>query len=86
MITKEKAQHAAMLLEQVAHGELDASAALLQWPDDQDRNLLIDASWHDLKHFAIDADIQAEDPDYGMAQIKRLLKRASEIRAEFHLT
>jgi hypothetical protein len=74
---------AADLLERVARGEMEPSAALKEWPGNPEADALLDASWHDLSHFAIDADIRAKDPQYARYQVSLLLKRAKEIREKY---
>ena len=77
---RSKAHVAAALLEQVASGELDASVALSEWPQDAEGDELLNASWHDLSHFAVDIDIRMKDPRYEAHQLSLLLGRAKQIR------
>jgi hypothetical protein len=70
----------AALLEKVANGEMEASTALKAWPLSAQSDTLLDASWHDLSHFANDLDIRTKDPRYAVYQTSLLLKRAKQIR------
>ena len=79
----DKARAAAALLEQVARGELEASAALNGWPQDAESDELLNASWHDLSHFAVDDDIRKKDPLYQAYQVSGLLKRVKQIKEKY---
>ena len=81
----DKARVAATLLERVAHGELEASVALDQWPQDIDRDRLLSLGWHDLSHFAVDADIRDKDPKYRTYQVSLLLNRVKQIKERYGL-
>jgi hypothetical protein len=74
---------AAVLLERVANGQMEASAALKDWPENAESDALVDASWHDLSHFAVDVDIRTKDPRYATYQVSLLLKRAKQIREKY---
>lgn len=77
----EKTELIISLLENVAAGALDANTALEKWPDiDVENNDLIAASWHDLTHYAADADIRKKDPAYAEYQTSLLLDRAKQIK------
>jgi hypothetical protein len=80
---REKASVAAALLERVARGELEASAALDEWPQDAKPDELLDSSWHDLSHFAVDVDIRKKDPRYETYQLGLLLKRVRQIKEKY---
>jgi hypothetical protein len=80
---QEKATAAAMLLEQVARGDLEASVALNQWPQDTESDELLKVSWHDLSHFAVDRDIRGNDPRYKTYQVAGLLERVKQIKAKY---
>ena len=82
---RNKAHIAAALLERVARGELDASVALSEWPQDAEADELLDASWHDLSHFAVDIDIRKKDPRYEAHQVSLLLDRAKQIRERYRV-
>ncbi len=75
---------AAVLLERVAKGNTEASAALEKWPENAESDTLLDASRHDLSHFAVDVDIRTKDPRYATYQVSQLLKRAKQIREKYH--
>lgn len=78
-----KAVAAAALLEQVANGERSAVSALEEWPQDIGADPLLDASWHDLSHFANDSDIRTKDLKYATYQKSRLLTRAQQVREKY---
>ena len=77
------ATEAANLLERVARGELKAPAALIEWPHRAESDELLNASWHDLSHFAVDLDIRQKDPRYKAYQFTRLLERVQQIKAKY---
>jgi hypothetical protein len=79
----EKANLAATLLERVARGELEASTALTEWPQDATSDELLIASWHDLSHFAADLDVRSKDPRYKTYQVSLLLKRVKQIKEKY---
>lgn len=81
---RDLAASAAELLERVANGELTAPQAIHEWPSDTQDSLL-DQSWHDLSHFAADADIRERDATYRQYQVSLLRRRALEIREKFGL-
>jgi len=73
------------LLESVADGTLDASAALEQWPDiDLETDDLVAASWHDLSHFEADKDLRDKDSDYADYQKNLLLNRVKKIKEKYN--
>jgi hypothetical protein len=74
---------AAVLLERVANGDMEAALALKEWPENAESETLLDASWHDLSHFAVDLDIRTKDPRYATYQASLLLKRANQIREKY---
>jgi hypothetical protein len=80
------AEYAARLLELVANGEMNADDALSQWPFVDKQEPLFDASWHDLSHFAADADVRQRDHRYAEYQRGLLLKRAQQIRSTYPRT
>lgn len=80
----EQAENAVALLERVASGAATAAEALQKWPQNTEDSL-INVSWHDLSHFAADADIRDRDPRYREYQVSLLLRRADEIRQRYGL-
>ena len=80
MMDRVKAAIAATLLDRVARGELDPAVALREWPQSDERDALLESAWHDLSHFATDADVRAKDSRYAAYQISVLQKRAQQIR------
>ncbi len=78
-----KAIDAAELLERVASGGMEASAALDAWPQDIGQDDLLDASWHDLSHCSVDVDVRAKDARYAKHQVSVLLSPAKQIREKY---
>lgn len=78
-------QQVVTILEQLTRGELEAGEALSRWPDFATRNAILDRAWHDLSHFAEDADIRQRDRRYADYQIVLLKERIAEIKHEFGL-
>ena len=85
--TTERARVAARLLDNLLAGELSPETALQQWPNaDSERDDLLAVTWHDLSHFAADADIRRRDPVYTAHQRERLIDRLRQIRERFALS
>jgi hypothetical protein len=85
-MNKQRAETAIGLLQRVASGDMNADVALATWPEiDSDDDPLLTASWHDLSHFAADADIRDRDPSYAVHQCELLLRRATEIKEKYTL-
>lgn len=81
-----RAKKSSHLLEMVLAGEIDPAAALKQWPDiDTEQDDLIEASWHDLSHYANDDDIRSKDPDHDQQQKKLLADKAEKIRKKYSI-
>jgi hypothetical protein len=58
------------ILKGVLNGSIDGKAAINDWPDiDRETDSLIKAVWHDLSHYANDADIRQRDSKYGEQQM-----------------
>jgi hypothetical protein len=79
----ENASIVVALLESVARAQMEASAALAKWPPRTESDNLLDASWHDLSHFASDDDVRQSDPRYRAYQVSLLLSRVQQIKAKF---
>jgi len=79
------ARAAIKLLEAVARKQMVPTQALREWPGNVEGDPLVEASWHDLSHFANDEDIRARDPRYAEYQSRGLLDRVKAIRARFNL-
>ena len=62
------------ILENVLAGDMSADDALIAWPSVEDEldEVLIGA-WHELTHYAADADIRAKDQEYAEYQRNRLV-------------
>src|SRR5258705_3794868 len=71
---RDSARIAAALVERVARGELAATPALKEWPQDATVDELLKSSWHDLSHFAVDLDVRRKDPRYETYQVTLLLR------------
>jgi len=85
-VDSNKARLAVSLLEDVVNGRHSATDALAQWPDVTQGDSLLQLSWHDLSHFAVDADIRARDPKYAKYQRDLLTTRIREIRETYKFT
>ena len=82
----DRAKESTRLLEMVLAGEIDPAAALKQWPDiDSEQDDLIEASWHDLSHYANDDDIRSKDPEYEKQQKQLLADKANKIKKKYSL-
>jgi len=82
----DRAKQSIRLLEMVLAGKADPVTALDQWPDiDAEQDELIEASWHDLSHYANDDDIRSKDPEYDQQQKKILADKAEKIRKKYSL-
>jgi len=78
-----KARVAVALLGDVVNDRLDATEALKAWPEVTQEDPLLQLAWHDLSHFAVDADIRARDPKYAEYQRDLLTNRIGEIRESY---
>jgi hypothetical protein len=83
---RDKASVAATLLERVANGSLEPSAALDEWPSGTESDDVLNVGWHDLSHFAADSDIRMKDSRYRSHQIALLLKRAKDIKDKHQIS
>lgn len=82
----DRAKQSIRLLEMVLEGKVDPVTALDQWPDiDTEQDDLIEASWHDLSHYANDDDIRSKDVEYDKQQKKVLADKAEKIRKKYSL-
>lgn len=75
-----EANKVAEWLERVANGDTEAADVLKLWPEVDTGDHLLAAAWHDLSHFAADADIREKDIQYDEYQRTLLRSRASAIR------
>ena len=71
------------ILENVLAGDMSADDALIAWPSVEDEldEVLIGA-WHELTHYAADADIRAKDLEYAEYQRNRLEAYAHKLSGE----
>lgn len=76
-------EYVSNLLEEVASGRLDPRLALAEQPKKSTGDELIDSAWHELGHFANDADIRARDAVYADHQASWLRELAQRIRSKF---
>lgn len=83
-LIEQRALAAVFLLERVLSRELTSIVALRDWPGiASESDDLLTASWHDLSHYAADADIRRRDPRYAKYQSQLLARRVEEIKQKF---
>jgi hypothetical protein len=78
-----KARVAVALLEDVVNDRQGATDALAAWPEGTQEDPHLALAWHDVSHFAVDADIRERDPKYAEYQRDLLTKRIRAIRESY---
>jgi hypothetical protein len=73
----------AELLEAVADGRVEASAALEQWPAKMKREGLVDAAWNVLFRHQATAELRETDRAFAKQQIEQLREWAAMLRNKF---
>ncbi len=75
------------LLEGVANGSLEAQAAIDDnWREfEEEPDKIVTSAFHELHHYAADADIREQDAEYARVQRETLLNLARKIRESYSL-
>lgn len=74
---------AILILEKVLAGDMSADDALIEWSDiDDESNEIMIGAWHELTHYAADADIRAKDTEYAEYQREQLKTYASRLSSQ----
>ncbi len=74
---------AIVVLEKVLAGNMSADEALVEWPTvDEESNEIVIGAWHELTHYAADADIRMKDPEYAEYQREQLTSYVSRLNNE----
>jgi hypothetical protein len=82
----EKIRNIIALLEGVLRGAIPANDALQRWPNiDTETDDAVAQAWHDLSHYASDADIRQRDHEYVEYQRALLKSHIDKLKKNYSI-